>query len=109
MNHHNKSNAAIDKELENYLNNKGNKQLLLVDPNNYLIYMDTEEEKASLKELQRLVDGYIELYPKEDENFLFIVDEEGILKNKPYNALAKQLFDIDVVGALVVCPKELFD
>ena len=109
MNHHNTKKAAIYKELEDYLKNKGNKQLLLVDPNNYLLYMDTEEEKASLKELQRLVDGYIELYPKEDENFFFIVDEEGLIKNKPYNTLAKQLFDVDVVGPLVVCPKELFD
>lgn len=94
--------------LRAYLNGAQPKTLLTIEPNGVMIYVDVEEEEASLKELQTLVGGYIEVYPKDDDRFVFIVDEEGLLKDKEYNHLANQLFGIDVVGPLVVCPKELF-
>ena len=111
MNNHESYNNAAEKELKKYLSQKGEslKRLLVVEPSGCLIFVDVEEDKVSLKELQRLVDGYIELYPKRDTKFQYIVDEEGLLKNKPYNRLAKELFDVDVVGSLVLCPTGLFD
>ncbi|MBO7085495.1 MAG: DUF3846 domain-containing protein [Bacilli bacterium] len=60
-----------------------------------------------LKELQKLVGGLIEVYPKEDGKYLYIVDEEGICKSKEYNMLAKLIFDINIVGDLIVCDKKL--
>ena len=40
------------------------------------------DNKNALKELQKLVGGLIEIYPKEDDKYLYIVDEEGICKSK---------------------------
>ena len=92
-----------------YLTGTEPNTLLVIEPNGTLIYVDLEGDTASLKELQRLVGGYIEVYPKEDENFVFIVDEEGLIKHKPYNVLVKELFDIDVVGPLVLCHRSKFE
>ena len=54
------------------------------------------------------MDGYIELYPIENEHYHFIVDEEGFVKDKAPNELAYELFGIQVLGNLVLCPKENF-
>ena len=95
--------------LRQYLQGTQPNTLLAIEPNGVMIYVDTDEEKVTLEELQRLVGGYIELYPKDDDNFVFIVDEEGLLKDRQYNVLAKELFDIDVVGMLVLCHKNIFE
>ena len=42
------------------------------------------------------------------EHLLFLVDEEGLIKQKKFNDLAFELFGIDVVGNLVLCPKKHF-
>lgn len=104
----NKCNENLE-ELRTYLKGTNPKTLLTIEPNGVMIYVDIDEEEVSLEELQRLVGGYIELYPKDDERFVFIVDEEGLLKNRPFNHVAKELFDIDVVGTLVLCHKSVFN
>ena len=83
-----------------------NEKVLLVKTNCELDIVEIDI-KNTLKELQKLVGGLIEIYPKEDDKFFYVVDEEGICKNKEYNILAKTMFNIDVVGDLVVCVKEL--
>lgn len=102
-------NEGLVKPLRSHLKGTMPKTLLVVNPSGVLIYIDVEGEGASLKELQYLVDGYIEVYPKEDDLFVYIVDEEGLLKKREYNQPAKDLFGVDVVGPLVLCPKRLFN
>ena len=66
------------------------------------------DNKNTLKRITKVSwGGLIEIYPKEDRKYLYIVDEEGICKSKEYNMLAKLIFDIDVVGDLVVCDKKI--
>lgn len=84
------------------------KKLLVITPANGLIYLEAVEKDIPLKKLQKLVGGYIELYPIKNEYYHFIVDEEGYIKGKPLNILALELFGIRVVGNLVLCQKENF-
>lgn len=65
------------------------------------------EGELSLKEVQEIVEGYIELVPIKNDKFFFIVNEEGLLKGLEVNELARQMFGLDVVGNLIVCPKHL--
>ena len=95
-------------ELRTYLQGANPKTLLAIEPNGVMIYVDIDKEEVSLQELQQLVGGYIEVYPKDDDNFVFIVDEEGLLKKRTFNSAAKELFDIDIVGTLVLCHKSVF-
>ena len=73
------------------------------------IDIETVRNRNLLKQLQTIVGGRVETYPKEDDKFVFMVDEEGVIKNKEYNMLAKLIFDIDVYGDLAVCKYELID
>lgn len=70
--------------------------------------LEEVKEEASLEKLQSIVEGYIELVPVQSKHFYFIVNEEGLLKKLPVNNQAKRLFDLDVVGNIVVCPRNLF-
>ena len=62
-----------------------------------------------LKELQSIVDGYIEVYFGRDGKKLIVMDEEGKLKGKYYNLNATQWFkknvagNDDVVGDVLIC------
>jgi len=58
-------------------------------------------EKFSLKELQNLVGGLIEIVHARGQ--LLIVDEEGLLKQKPYNSAASRFSGIHIVGDAVIC------
>ena len=42
------------------------------------IHISEKKTRTELKELQRLVCGHIEAYPIRTENFVFLVDEEGL-------------------------------
>ena len=83
--------------------------MILGTDNSVSFQINRTKENVTLKELQKWVGGFIEMYPLEDEKFYYIVDEEGLLKEKPYNELANDLFGIDVVGNLLVVPKQLMN
>jgi sarcosine oxidase gamma subunit len=55
----------------------------------------------SLEELQTLVGGYIEAVRIGPSKWL-IVDEEGLLKNKPFNANASTMASCQIVGDAVM-------
>jgi len=62
----------------------------------------------TLKELQDLVDGFIEIVPAKDGR-LIIINEEGKLKDLPLNQKASLLYkfvgkDV-IVGDVLVCDK----
>lgn len=83
------------------------KILVLTSDDNQMYLKDVQEE-LSLKEAQEIVKGYIELIPIKHDKFYFIINEEGLIKNLKPNKNAKRLFRFDIVGNLIVCPKELF-
>lgn len=90
-----------------FLNGYNFNNLMIIQPNGKIKYNKLRDNKISLKQLQRLLKGIIEFYPKKDELFFYVVDEEGLIKGKQINKLAYELFDIKIVGDLLVIPKEL--
>ena len=66
-------------------------------------------EKFTLEELQELVGGYIQLAPHMDnehpmfKNKIIVVDEEGVIKNKPVNNMASALSKQRLVGDVLLC------
>lgn len=70
-----------------------------------------DEIKNDLRALQHAVDGDIETVWL-SENAVMIVDEEGMLKGKPYNTLASLIAHTCIYGtALIVgtCGEEFTD
>ena len=62
----------------------------------------------TLEQLQKSVDGYIEVYPDRlFDNSIVFVDEEGLLKKRIPNVLAKDIFGIDIVGDAFIVPNNL--
>lgn len=63
----------------------------------------------SLAELQKIVDGYIEVVATNNPDYILIVNEEGKLENLPYNSKAtnycsKILGEFDYIcGNAVLC------
>lgn len=82
-------------------------QILILKVDNTIEFESVDRE-LTLKKSQSIVEGYIELYPLQDKHFYFIVNEEGMLKNMKFNELAFKLFGIEVLGNMIVCPKNLF-
>ena len=101
-------NESIVLQLRLFLSGNTKKQLLVITPYNDITFLEFDVDDVPLKDLQELVDGYIELYPIDNEYFHFIVDEEGYIKDKAPNELAYELFGVQVLGNLVLCPKENF-
>ena len=101
-------NESIVLQLRLFLSGNTKKQLLVITPYNDITFLEFDADDVPLKDLQNLVDGYIELYPIENKHYHFIVDEEGFVKDKAPNELAYELFGIQVLGNLVLCPKENF-
>jgi hypothetical protein len=62
----------------------------------------------SLKELQEFVGGYIELVSLPD-NLIMLVNEEGYNENLPPNNSVRLLFNKQIVGNAVVCPRDFLD
>ena len=62
----------------------------------------------SLKELQEFVGGYIELVSLPD-NLIMLVNEEGYNENLPPNNRVRLIFNKQIVGNAVVCPRDFLD
>ena len=52
-----------------------------------LVVKVENDEEVALEGFQNLVDGYVEVYPMKHEHLLFLVDEEGLIKQKEFNDL----------------------
>lgn len=62
-------------------------------------------EDFKLDELQSLVGGYIEIVTM--YGHIMVVDEEGLLKHKPYNNVASVISGRPLVGDVVFCTPEM--
>ena len=68
-------------------------------------YFSEEESKPNLKQLQKMVGGYIEVVTSLDSKYQIVIDEEGKLKGKPFNKDATALLgygDDELVGDAVI-------
>lgn len=63
----------------------------------------------TLKELQNLVGGYIELYPARYLDQLILCDEEGLLKKRKLNTAFKKLTGVGLLGNVLLCPTSIFE
>lgn len=102
-------NTSIVIPLRTFLSGTITNRALLIKPDGLLQTIKPEAELLSLKQLQAAVGGLVEIYPKHDPLFHFIVNEEGILSKLDFNELAFEIFQIKVVGNLVVIPKGLIE
>lgn len=84
-----------------------NKNYTLTIYENGRLQVNKYVKEIPLKELQKMVDGYIELYPHKENGFYYLVDEDGISKERPFNYLAEELLNIEALGNVVVIPKNL--
>ena len=74
---------------------------------------ENEDGTYTLKQLQAAVGGYIEQVAPRSANeapsgVVFLCDEEGLLKNKPFNSLASSLVGRNIVGDLVVIDDDMW-
>jgi hypothetical protein len=60
----------------------------------------------SFKELQGYVGGYIEIV-RLPNNYILVVDEEGLLKQKKLNKKASELAGQPIVGDVVLCKSKM--
>jgi len=70
-----------------------------------------ETSAVSLKDLQTVVGGYIEIVSIGGGGYI-VLDEEGKLKNKPLNVIATELYNNQndvIVGDVVVCSQAEID
>lgn len=68
-------------------------------------YIDliNKDGELTLKEKQDFVGGLIEIaYFVEDDNFMVIADEDGLLKDKKINVLAQKITGYNFVGDVLV-------
>jgi hypothetical protein len=85
------------------------KEGLMITPDYKLDIIKPEAQKFTLKELQDMVKGYIEIYPTNNKNYHVIVNEEGLLMQLPFNRLSSRIYGIHAVGNVLIIPKKLFD
>ena len=62
----------------------------------------------TLEELQKAVDGYIEIGPEILPGYVTVVNEEGLLIGLKRNRLAYILFEKDYVGTVLLMPRKIF-
>lgn len=63
----------------------------------------------TLPELQKAVDGYIQLVPAPYDDCLAVANEEGLLIGLPLNTLYGQVFGYRLVGNVLIVPASIFE
>jgi hypothetical protein len=80
---------------------KGN--MLVVKSNNVIGLMKIEKQKSLLEQLQGWVGGYIELGESDYiDDYVIVVNEEGLMKNLPFNKIMNLLFGMELHGDVVI-------
>lgn len=90
-----------------FLDNKKRDQAMLLKLDYTIELIKPKDKNFSLEEMQGYVERLIELYPHKIDNNIIICNKEGLIKNLPYNDLAKLILDVDLVGNVIVSPTNL--
>lgn len=85
------------------------KNAVLFNENGTVTTVTPKNKYFTLKEIQTLVGGYIEIYPARYLNHLIICDEEGLLKHKKRNQSFRLLTGIGLLGNVLLCPEGIFE
>lgn len=73
-------------------------------------YPPANGKTYSLEELQAAVEGLIEIIPIPDRpELLMVVNEYGLFLKLPMNEWASEVAQRGIVGAVLVCPKEMLE
>ena len=71
------------------------------------VVMPENGEVFTLKELQTLVGGWIEVVPQRIRpDKVYLCDEEGLLKGKEVNVSVTEIIDYTVVGDILIISHE---
>lgn len=92
-----------------FINEIKNEKWALWITKNKVQFVKPSGSVFTLKELQKLVGGYIEVISSKIPNYIDVVDEEGLLKKKEFNRLAYLLFDVEYYGDVLICPLKIFE
>ena len=97
--------------LENIIQNVEEGNAFLLSENYTYKVVKPENSKFTLEELQKLVGGYIEVYPTRllSPMAVFLCDEEGLLKKRKFNNLFYDVFGETAVGNVLVVPKKVLE
>lgn len=69
---------------------------------------DIDVEELSLDRVKEIVGGWVEpVYPRRSKEYMFLCDEEGLLKGKPVNVVGCELYGTaynghPIVGDIIV-------
>lgn len=74
-----------------------------------VIVVKPDAEYFTLKELQKAVEGYIEIVASTYDGFVDVVNEEGHIKELYFNEIAYILTFKQYVGNVLICPIKILD
>lgn len=104
------SNYKVVIPYRQFLSNEKKDKAMLLKTDFSIELIKPKDKHFTLEELQELVDGgLIEYYPHRIDGNIVIVNEEGLIKQMPYNKLAKLILGVDLVGPVLVSPTNLED
>lgn len=69
-------------------------------------YQPKNKKSLTAEEIQEVIHGFFELVTTPQGNFL-VVDEDGLLKKLPVNALATDIAGQQIVGDALYCDRKL--
>ena len=88
-------------------------EAIKICPNSDILLIQPKEgTQYTLEELQAMVDGPIEIihswatYPTYKRGYLLIANEEGIMRQLPYNATVAALTGIPLYGTAIIIPSK---
>lgn len=64
-----------------------------------------EGNEFSLDELQKFVDGYIEIMFVPERDRAIVINEEGLLRSLPENFIASRMCKQTIVGDVLLCSR----
>lgn len=85
------------------------KTAILFTQDGTVMSVKPKDEYFTLKELQSLVGGLIELYPLRVNNHLVVCNEEGMILNLRLNSIFRKYTNISLVGDVLLCPESIFE
>jgi hypothetical protein len=92
-----------------FWNERNHDQAMILGEDNSIQFIKPQNLSFTLEQLQKAVNGYIEVHPHKVPKHLILVNEEGILMKMKSNRLAELAFDIKVVGPALICPSKLME
>jgi hypothetical protein len=82
---------------------------LLLKPKYELEVLEPKDKYFTLDELQKAVEGYIEIAPVRIDDCLVVVNEEGVLRRLPPNLTGYNIFGWKFMGNILIVPEKIFE